>query len=462
MKRTLHILGGGPAGLATAYYANRCGWDTHIFEAGHEAGGNCRTLSLGSCLYDTGAHRLHLRNPNATEAFHDLLGDRLLHVDAPSAVATQGKLLRFPPSPSDLIRQLGLGTLGHAALELGWNWARRGATRLNPFDPPGTLKSPNLSNFGSIAQSLYGKTLANLFLLNYTRKLWGRDPFFLSSQVGGGRLQGLNALALFKEKIGAGKASAHLDGDFLYPKLGIGSLFEALVQRLDPGALHLNSAVTGIRHDGKRILGVTVNGRAEEATPHLVSSLPLPVFLRALQPAPPSEILAAVEGMAFRQLLLAVCVLDMERFTDKASLYFPDPGIPFTRVYEPKNRSPHMAPPHLTCLVLEIPCDATDLMWQKGETDSAELLRHLNTVKPVDDSQLLHTDFVRIPNAYPVLEIGIEKRMEALLGYCRRFENLSMVGRNARFEYLHIHDLFAQGAEVVTSLQARGLGQSRP
>jgi protoporphyrinogen oxidase len=113
-------------------------------------------------------------------------------------------------------------------------------------------------------------------------------------------------------------------------------------------------------------------------------------------------------------------------------------------------------------LVLEMPCDATDPMWQKGEVDPTDLLRHLSAVRPVKENQVLHTAWVRIPNAYPVLETGIEKRMEALSAYCRRFENLRLVGRNARFEYLHIHDLFAQGAAVVASLGSRDPMKSRP
>lgn len=461
MNPDLHILGGGPAGLATAYFAQQKGLRARIYEAGPEAGGNCRTLKLGPCRYDTGAHRLHLRNPEATQAFHDLLGKSLLEVHAPSAIVTGGNLLRFPPGPADLLRQLGLGALGLTALELGWNRIK-GMTH-SPSDEA-------TKSFGSLAHKRYGKTLSELFLLNYTRKLWGCDPFALSSQVSGGRLRGLNPLAWVKEQLGfgvkgIGDKANHLDGKFLYPEQGIGSLFEALIQRLEHGSLQLNQAVTGIHHDGRRILSVTVTPKGSEhdgsaAPPEtvatagnaLANTLPLPVFLRALSPAPPAEILAAADGITFRQLLLAVLVIDMDKYTAQASLYFPDAAIPFTRVYEPKNRSPHLAPPGKTCLVIEIPCDANHAWWQKGEVDLSALLPHFHAVKPISPGQVLHQACVRIPNAYPVLELGVEKRIAVLLDYCRRFENLWMVGRNARFEYAHIHDLFAQGAEAATEV----------
>ena len=40
----IHILGGGPAGLSSGYYAQKSGVDFTIYEAGSEPGGNCRTL----------------------------------------------------------------------------------------------------------------------------------------------------------------------------------------------------------------------------------------------------------------------------------------------------------------------------------------------------------------------------------------------------------------------------------
>lgn len=444
MKVDLHILGGGPAGLATAHYARKAGLVPRVYEAGRETGGNCRTLRLGPCLYDTGAHRLHLRDPEAAAEFRSLLGDGLLEVDAPSAVVTGGKLLRFPPSPLDLFRKLGAGTLGRAALDL--------AFRRRP-GPDG------YRTFQDLAEGRYGKTLAELFLLNYTRKLWGRDPAELSAGVGGGRLKGLDFKGLLRQKLGAGIGQAatppHLDGRFLYPRLGIGALFDAVRASLAPEAVRLETAVTRIHHDGKCILGVTLNGAEEVATPRVVSTLPLPRFLRALDPAPPAEILAAANRIAFRDLALAVLVLDRDRFSEYASLYFPDPGIPFTRVYEPKNRSAQMAPPGQTCLVLEIPCDSSDAAGMPGAADIPSLLAHLGVVTQVPVGEVSHSAFLRIPDAYPVLETGIEECLGSLVGFCDGFSNLKTVGRNARFEYLHIHDLFRQGAETVARLGSR-------
>src|SRR5690606_7212664 len=81
-------------------------------------------------------------------------------------------------------------------------------------------------------------------------------------------------------------------------------------------------------------------------------------------PPPPGAVRAAADGIAFRNLVLCVLRLGMPRFTENASLYYPDPEIPFTRLYEPKNRSPQLAPPGETCVVLELPCDPDDATWR--------------------------------------------------------------------------------------------------
>jgi protoporphyrinogen oxidase len=441
----LHILGGGPAGLATAYYAHRSGLRFGLHEAGAETGGNCRTLNIGECGFDTGAHRLHARDPGITAEFHALLGENLLAVDAPSRIVRGGKTFRFPPEPGDLLRHLSPRT----SLRIFWELL----TRKKP--------ARRTEHFETLALSRYGKTLADLFLLGYTRKLWGRAPSALSSAVAGGRLDGLHPVGAIRKALGLGarNGDAHLDGRFLYPKLGIGSLFEAVEKTLPPGSVGTRRRVTGIRHAGGVITAITLHAEGEpetlavDAGDNVVSTLPLPVFLRALDPAPPGEIMEIANKIKFRNLILCVLRLDLPRFSENASLYYPDPEIPFTRLYEPKNRSPFLAPPGQTCIVLEIPCDPTDAVWTAPDAAVLDqVLAALESTDAFERGTLIESAIHRIGHAYPVLETGIEGRIENLLDYCGRFSNLRLAGRNALFRYAHIHDMFRQGRDVVRSL----------
>ncbi len=443
MTPSLHVLGGGPAGLAAAERAVARGLTVRLHEAAGEIGGNCRTLALGGCLFDTGAHRLHARDPDDARAFRELLGDSLIEVRAPSRIVRDGRSFLFPPSPIDLARNLPARLLARALRDL----ALRAAARRPPGD------------FRSLAVSRYGETLAELFLLGYTRKLWGRDPAKLSPAVAGERLKGLDLRALLAEKLLRRKAR-HLEGAFLYPRGGIGALARALEARLPPDGILTESRVTRIRHQpgdgGARILSLTSTtpqGAREEDVGQVVSTLPLPAFLRALDPAPPPEVLSDADGIAFRNLVLCVLRLRQGRFSVNASLYFPGPDVPFTRLYEPKNRDPSMAPPGETCVVLEIPCDPDDATWASSRTSLvAACVEALARVAGLDPGRVLESAVHRVAHAYPVLERGTDESVARMLGYCARFGNLRLAGRNALFRYTHLHDMLRQGREAVDDL----------
>ena len=77
----LQILGGGPGGLAAAYYACKRGFDLALYEGAKFVGGNARTCQLGEGFFDTGAHRVHDKLPEVTQELRSLLGADLLSVN---------------------------------------------------------------------------------------------------------------------------------------------------------------------------------------------------------------------------------------------------------------------------------------------------------------------------------------------------------------------------------------------
>ena len=148
--------------------------------------------------------------------------------------------------------------------------------------------------------------------------------------------------------------------------------------------------------------------------------------------------------------MLCVFCLNRDAFSPNASLYFPGEEFPFTRLYEPKNRSTEMAPNGQTVIVLELPCYSDDAVWNMSEVElQTEVWKALQRVKPLFREEVIHYQTYRLPFAYPVLEVGFEERVTRLVRYFETFENLYLTGRSSLFRYLHLHDLFKAGKEVI-------------
>ena len=222
---------------------------------------------------------------------------------------------------------------------------------------------------------------------------------------------------------------------------------------LPQNSLRYNSRITRLHHNGEHITEVEVNNTELVPVDHVVSTLPITVLLCGLSPSPPENIMKLCRSIRFRHLLLFPIVIARKELTKNASIYFPDRSIPFTRLYESKNRSASMAPSNQTCIVLELPCFAEDPIWK--EEDNKPIMATKELLKNcfgIEDDEILAIDIQRIPFAYPLLEIGVEKRLEVMTHYLKTFTNLHLTGRSSTFTYTHIHDLIHAGSRAIKQL----------
>ncbi|MGH7197542.1 MAG: FAD-dependent oxidoreductase [Candidatus Omnitrophota bacterium] len=435
----LSILGGGPAGLAVGYFARRKGIPFTIYEASGEIGGNARTLKHGDFMFDTGAHRWHDKDAEITEELFRLMGDDLHKVEAPSQTYHNKKFIDFPLSPLNLFLTLGPGTF----FEAGFDFLR---SRLGP--------EPEEEHFEAFAVRTYGRTIASRFLLNYSEKLWGAPCNRLSPKIAGKRLKGLDLKTFLTEAVFGRKAKTeHLDGTFFYPKKGIGVIPERLAERCGWENIRTNSPVTRIFHDGTRVTAIQISGKDRVPVEHVVSTLPGPLFLKLMDPAPSPEILSAANGLRFRNLRLVILCLNKESVSPNASVYFPDAEHPFTRIYEPRNRSRLMVPEGKTSLVAEVPCQPEDELWKMEEAALAGIVAgkftEMGWIRP---EEVIDAAAYRIPNAYPIIELGSEEKAAEITGYLAGFRNVSVSGRSGKFMYTHLHDMLRFGKEIVAGV----------
>jgi protoporphyrinogen oxidase len=334
------------------------------------------------------------------------------------------------------LKNLGLVTFAKAAFEVV-------GSRLKKRELNGS--------FESFALHTYGKTIAGRFLLNYSEKIWGTYCNRLSSNIAGERIKGLDLRTFLTEAILGRKAKTeHLDGSFYYPKMGFGMIAERLAESCGEENILRNSKITKILHNHERIQAVEVDGKKRIDTDEVVSTLPLNLSLGMMEPIPPEEILTLAKGLRYRNLILVALFLNKESVTEDATVYFPDPEFPFTRIYEPKNRSKYMSPPGKTSLIAEIPCQQQDELWNLENDKVIELVRsRFSQIGWIREEEVIDGWVGRINHAYPVLELGFEEKIQKIITFLKCFNNLKLSGRSGKFVYTHLHDMMKFGKDII-------------
>lgn len=433
----MHILGAGPAGLSIGYYAKKKNIPFTINEGSNQVGGNCRTIKNGDFKFDTGAHRFHDKIPSVTQEIKELMGDELLIVKSPSKIYKDGVMIDFPINFSSLLHSLSLGQICDILIENTFKRSSNGSME---------------KNFKNRAYHTYGKTLSNLFLINYTEKLWGRSADLLQENVAGDRLKNLDLPSIIKQKVLGFNKYKNLDGTFFYPQNGFGSIFESMANHIGFDKINTNTPVKKITHKRGKITGL-VCGNSKITDPEMViSSLPLDKTIHLMDPAPPNEILLAVNEIGYRNIRICVLFLDTPFFSENASIYFPDRKLNFTRIYEPKNRSAHMAPMDKTCIVIECPYDSGDQLSSMRNDEFYEMIiNDLVNENLIKKDQIIDYDIFDMNNAYPILDLSMKEKKKKILSYLHTFENMYLIGRNAEFQYLHTHDIIAKGRKLIES-----------
>ncbi|MGD1864365.1 MAG: FAD-dependent oxidoreductase [Phormidesmis sp.] len=431
------VLAGGPAGLAVGYYARKRNLSFAIYEANDRVGGNCITLQKGDFRFDSGAHRLHDKDEEVTEEIKALMGDELHRVNAPSQIFFRGQYIDFPLSPLDLLKKIGPMEFSKAGLSFL-------KARANNSDRDGS--------FESLALHRYGRSISEKFLLNYSEKLWGLPCNQLSPNISGKRLKGLDLRTfLIEATLGKLAKTEHLDGSFFYPKMGYGRVVERMEEFCGPENIRLNHRINKVVHDGKRIQAIGVAGSDRPfRVRQVISTLPLTLLIKSLEPAPPAEILQLANSLSYRHVRLVALFLNKPAINGNATVYFPEKTFPFTRIYEPRNRSQYMSPAGKTSLVVEIPCYREGDIWQMDDAELVQLItQKLVEVDWIKSEEVIDSWCGRLNFAYPILELGFEDKVTQLMDWLDRFDNLWLSGRNGKFAYTHLHDMMRFGQEIV-------------
>ena len=170
---------------------------------------------------------------------------------------------------------------------------------------------------------------------------------------------------------------------------------------------------------------------------HYLSTLPIRALVRALDPSPPAEVIAAANALKYRDFLTVVLIVDQpETFPDNW-IYIHEPQVKLGRVQNFKNWSPDLVPDSSkSSLGLEYFCFEGDDLWDTPDDKLVELGRkEIDAIGLVKAEKVIDGCVVRMPKAYPVYDEVYQEHLGVIRGWLKSLGNLHLAGRNGMHKY---------------------------
>ncbi len=438
------VLGGGPCGLSAAWELSDRGIPARVIEREAKPGGLCATVEQAGWRFDLGGHRFITGNQELQRRVLGLMGDIFVEAERRSVVLAGGRRFRYPLEAADLAKNLGVLEGARALSGWGWQVLRR------PW-------APNEDHtFEGWVTARFGRPIYDRFFGPYTEKLWGIRPSEISGDWASQRISLLNLGDVALRLAGLRRTSVRTYARrYLYPRLGMGQMFGALASHLETQGVRLDlaTAVDGFerRRDG-RVGAVRIRrgDRVEEvACSAVISTIPLATLVRQLRPERDRRVEASAARLRFRALRFLNIRLDLPEVSENTWIYVSDPGVPMSRIQEPRNRSPEMAPKGCSSVMLEIPCDVGDRTWSASDDEILpEMLGHLRGLGFDIERHVLGAFSSRVEHGYPIYHLDYRRDCEALLGELASFENVWTAGRQGLFRYIFMDAAMEMGIEA--------------
>ncbi len=425
------IAGAGPGGLTAAYMLTKHGEHPVVLEADGVVGGISRTVLRDGWRIDLGGHRFFTKVEEVEDLWHEILpeGDFLLRPRM-SRIFYKGRYYDYPLKATNALRNLGLWE----AILCGFSyvWAR--------IHPP-----KDESNYENWLVARFGWRLYRTFFKTYTEKVWGVEVSEMPADWAAQRVKNLDLRkAVINAVLPKRKQTdiTSLIEEFQYPKFGPGMMWEVCAEKVEAagGSLLLSSRLTGINVAGGRAQSVTYHHAGEDVTlaaSHVISTVPMRELVHCITPPPPDEVLAAADGLHYRDYLTVALIVPESRSFPDNWIYIHSPDVEVGRIQNYGSWSPFMVKDGRTCLGLEYFVFEGDELWETPDdrliTLATEELALLGLVSPGD---VEHGYVVRVPKAYPYYDFTYEANVGTIRKYLEaEAPNVHPIGRNGMHKY---------------------------
>lgn len=448
MKKEVVVIGGGPAGLTTAYELTKVNLFPLVLEKMDKVGGLARTEDYRGFLFDMGGHRFFTKSQEVNTMWQEVLPEGLLHRPRLSRIYYKRKFFHYPLKPLNVL--IGLGFLESALIIASYlRW------QLHPYK--------NENTFEQWVTNRFGKRLFQNFFESYTEKVWGISCSELRSEWASQRIKDLSVGAIFRNMLfKPQKKIRTLIEEFDYPCFGPGMMWNEVKNRIEGcgGTVSLRSEVIAVRWKDNFIkdLVISHNGhqRIIQGT-DFISSMPITEFVSQLDPPAPLIVQDAAKKLRHRDFLTVCLIVDKPDLFPDNWIYVHDPEVKVGRIQNFKNWSLQMVPdPTKTGLGLEYFCDEGDSLWTMMDSDLIELgKREIDSIGLANYTDIEDGCVFRLSKSYPVYDSNYHDCFAIVKDFVSKLTNFQTIGRNGLHRYDNQDHAILSGMLAVRNLVLR-------
>ncbi len=432
MKKTVGIIGGGPAGLTAAYMlsAPESQFKPVVFEALDLVGGIARTENYRGYRFDIGGHRFFTKIPEVQALWREICGADFITRPRLSRIYYGGKYYSYPLKVFNTLSTMGPIEAARILLSYAkWQvWPNRSE-----------------DNFEQWVINRFGGRLYLYFFKTYTEKVWGIPGTQITADWAAQRIKNLSLLKAVWNAICGANDTASLIEEFDYPRLGPGMMWEKcrdlVVKR--GGVVRLNCTVKRIVRIDNRVEAIEIVDRdnpireSRVTATDFISTMPLADLIACIEPAPPDEVARAAQRLKYRDFLIVTLILDQRDPFPDNWIYIHSSDVKVGRIQNFRAWSPDMVPdPRRSSIGMEYFCHAGDGLWSMSNDRLIDLATdELDRLGVAPRASVIDGTVIRQPKAYPVYDGNYGEALQVIRHWLGGLENFQTVGRNGLHRY---------------------------
>src|SRR3989344_4263608 len=350
MKKKVIVLGGGASGLGVAWKLAENKVPVEVIELKNEIGGLAATVRKEGYYLDYGPHYFLSERPEiikkVTELFKEDFGKDMPTLKRDAKLLFRGKCLNYPLNIKNIIFEIPLTESLMIVTSYFYRQFLESIKKL-------LNKETHDENFEIWAKKNFGDYLFKIFFKPYTEQFWKIkcDKLAPRTLPTNTRLSFFKALKLIfhmritKKNLSLAERETTLI--LRYPFKGIGMVLTAIANKIKElgGKIHRGYEVQKIKKnpDGSFTVTAARDGKTKDFNADfVVSTIPLPLAVRMLDPSPPKKVMESTKKIGFLSFIALYIVVPDRNILSSSYLYFV--GRPYNRVSEMKKFSPYLCP----------------------------------------------------------------------------------------------------------------------